>query len=82
MSAADGLFCPGQVNPGAFGQRSVRRIEESGIPAGSLLDLQPHPATLLDIACTASSGNPVVDEAADFPGPVASSIAGTLQMSR
>jgi hypothetical protein len=81
MSAADGLFCPGQVNPGAFGEPEARRIEESGIPAGNLLDLQPHSATLLNITCIGSSGNPVVDQAADLPGPQATSIAGMLQMT-
>jgi hypothetical protein len=79
-TSATGLFCPGQVNPGAFGSDQVRRIEETGIPTGSLLDFQPHPATLLDVACIGSTGNPVVDQAADFPGPQATSTAGTLQM--
>ncbi len=81
-SAADGLFCPGQRNPGAFGRDDVRRIEETGTPAGSVLDLAPHPATLPDIPCIASTGDSAVDAAADFPGPEASSIAGTVQMSK
>jgi hypothetical protein len=81
-TAADGFFCPGQRNPGAFGRDNVRRIEETGTPAGGLLDLLPHPATLLDIPCIASTGNSATDAAADFPGPEASSIAGTVQMSK
>jgi len=82
MSSPDGLFCPGQINPGAFGVPEARRIEETGIAAGSLLDLQPHPATLLNVTCVGSTGDPVVDAAADFPGPQANSIAGTLQMTK
>jgi hypothetical protein len=60
----------------------VRRIEETGIATGSLLDLQPHPATLLDMACVESTGNPLVDQVADFPGPRATSTAGILQMTQ
>ncbi len=81
-TASDGLFCPGQRNPGAFGNEDVRRIEETGMPAGSLLDLAPHPTSGLDVHCDGSTGNSVVDEAADFPGPQAQSIAGTVQLSR
>ena len=80
MAAADGLFCPGQRNPGAFGDDAVRRLEENGVPAGSLLDGNPHPASLLDLRCNGSTGNALVDDVADFPGPIASSIAGTLQL--
>src|SRR5438445_8202616 len=32
--------------------------------------------------CVGSTGNSLVDEAADFPGPQAQSIAGTVQLSR
>lgn len=82
ISAADGLFCPRQVNPGAFGEANVRRIELSGTPAGSLLDLAPHPATFLSLGCGTASGNPLVDSLADLPGPAAASITGVLQMQR
>jgi hypothetical protein len=82
ISAADGLFCPGQRNSGAFGESDVRRIELSGTPAGSLLDLAPHPATFLSLGCGTASGNPLVDNLADLPGPAAASITGVLQMQR
>lgn len=82
ISAPDGLFCPGQVNPGAFGVSSVRRIELSGTPAGSLLDLAPHPATFLNLGCSAASGDSAVDSLADLPGPGAGSVTGVLQMHR
>ena len=82
MSSTDGLFCPGQENPGAFGVPEARRIEETGLSAGNLFDLMPHPATLLNLSCIDSSGNEVVDEAADLPGPQANSIVGTLQMTQ
>ena len=74
--------CQGQRNSGAFGNEDVRRIEEAGTPAGSLLDLAPHPTSGLDVHCDGSTGNSLVDEAADFPGPQAQSIAGTVQLSR
>jgi len=56
--------------------------EETGTPAGSLLDLAPHPTSGLDVHCDGSTGNSLVDEAADFPGPQAQSIAGTVHLSR
>jgi hypothetical protein len=82
MSAANGLLCPGQANPGAFGEEDVRRIELNGTPAGSLLDLAPHPATFLSLGCARASGDPLVDSLADFPGPAAASVTGVLQMQQ
>jgi hypothetical protein len=80
MTAADGLFCPGQRNPGAFGDPLVRRIELSRGPAGSLRDGQPHLASLLDVKCEPASGNAAADQASDFPGPSARSVSGSLQL--
>jgi hypothetical protein len=82
MSAADGFFCPNQRNPGAFGVPGIRRIELNGTPAGSLLDLQPHQATFLSLGCSTASGDPLVDNLADLPGPGAGSVMGVLQMQR
>lgn len=82
LSAATGLFCPGQRNAGAFGEPNVRRIELDGTPAGSLLDLAPHPATFLTLGCAGASGDGLVDSLADFPGPAAASVTGMLQMQR
>lgn len=39
-------------------------------------------AASVRVPCVAATGNPVVDQVADFPGPQAMSIAGTVQMSR
>jgi hypothetical protein len=82
LSSSSGLFCPGQWYPGAFGVYAARRIELSGIPAGNLLDEQPHPATLLSLGCQATTGDPGTDYAADFPGPFGRSTAGTFLLSR
>lgn len=82
MSAPDGMFCPGQRNAGGFGVSRVRRIELNGTPAGSLADLQPHPATFLSLGCSRASGDPLVDNLADLPGPAAASVTGVLQMQR
>jgi len=82
LGAANGLLCQGQVHPGAFGEEDVRRIELSGTPAGSLLDLAPHPATFLTLGCAPASGDPMVDSLADLPGPAASSVTGVLQMQQ
>ena len=80
MTAADGLFCPGQRNPGAFGEPLVRRIELSRGPAGSLRDGEPHVAALLDLVCSPALGNVAADQASDFPGPSSSSISGSIQL--
>lgn len=80
MSSPNGLFCPGQNNPGAFGLSTVRRIQLDGTPAGNLLDLAPHPATFLSLGCSGASGDPLVDSLADLPGPGASSVTGVLQL--
>jgi hypothetical protein len=81
-SDAGGLFCPGQLHPGAFGIPAVRRIQMSGTPAGDLRDGAAHPMTLLDLVCVGSTGNPAADQVADFPGPQASSTAGTIQLTQ
>jgi hypothetical protein len=80
MSAADGLFCPNQVHPGAFGDEDARRIEVTGIAAGNLRDGLPHPQTLQTLQCVQSSGNTLADELADFPGPDLQSAVGTVQL--
>jgi hypothetical protein len=80
-NAADGLFCPGQVHPGAFGEEDARRIEVTGIAAGSLRDHLPHPQTLQTLQCVASTGNALADELADFPGPQAQSTVGLVQLT-
>lgn len=62
------------------GRPGSPRIELSGTPAGSLLDLAPHPATFLSLGCSGATGDPLVDDLADFPVPGAGSIMGELQL--
>lgn len=82
MSSATGLFCPGQRNAGAFGDAAVKRIELSGFPAGDLTDGEPHSLALLDLQCVAATGNQLVDDLSDFPGPQAVTVAGTVTLER
>jgi hypothetical protein len=82
MSSANGLFCPGQRNPGAFGDPAVKRIELSGFPRFDLGDGEPHSLVLLDLQCVAATGNQLVDDLSDFPGPQAMTIAGTVTLER
>src|SRR5439155_1859291 len=44
VTAADGLFCPGQSTAGAFGQGTPRCITETGMAGGDLTDGAPHAA--------------------------------------
>ena len=82
MSAPDGLFCAGQRHPGAFGDPAVKRIALSGFPAGDLTDGEAHSLALLDLQCVAATGNQLVDDLSDFPGPQAMTIAGTVTLER
>jgi hypothetical protein len=76
-SAADGLFCPGQQNPGAFGAPGVRFIRETGSPlAGNILD--PLATTLAGTFCVPPSGSGTIDVIADLPGPGGVSVAGSV----
>jgi hypothetical protein len=77
--APDGLFCPGQRNPGAFGKPETKRIVEVGSPAGDLRDGMPHEFTLAGVPCIGSGGS-LVDDFADLPGPNGMSLTGTIQL--
>jgi hypothetical protein len=81
VSDANGFFCPSQIHPGAFGEEDARRIELTGIPTGNIRDHQPHTTTLNELSCSNSTGNPTADQLADFPGPVTTTVVGTLQLS-
>jgi hypothetical protein len=73
---ADGFFCPGQTNPGAFGTGVLgRTITQAGALSGggSLLA-----SRFAGNICAASSGNPLIDTVEDLPGPISLSFAGTL----
>jgi hypothetical protein len=81
---ATGTFCPGQdASPpgsnGCFGDPSCDYIEENGTPAGSMT-AGGHSGTLASVFCIPAVGNPVVDGAADLPGPGATSLPGTLEL--
>ncbi len=80
LAAADGLFCAGQDDAGAFGRPEARRIVQTGSPAGDLRDRLPHPYVMVSTGCIPSSGIPLVDGLAGLPGPLGSSFPGTMQL--
>jgi hypothetical protein len=80
MTAANGLFCPNQVDAGAFGQAGTQCVAETGAPAGNLGDGQPHPAVLGSVFCIPATGNAAVDGVADLPGPGAIGLNGIAQL--
>lgn len=80
FAASDGFFCAGQDDAGAFGRPDARRIVQMGFPGGDLRDRLPHPYVMVSTGCIPSSGNPVVDDFADLPGPIGMSLPGTLQL--
>jgi hypothetical protein len=81
LASATGLFCAGQVHPGAFGEHDARRIELTGTPAGDLRDHQSHVGTLLTLGCISTTGSAAADTLADFPGPQAQSIPTQVQLT-
>jgi hypothetical protein len=76
-SAADGLFCPGQSHPGAFGVTAARRIATTG----KRLSLLDPSQTLAAPFCVPSTGAVAVDVISDLPGPGDVSISGQLDVS-
>jgi len=83
-SNATGTFCPGQdATPpgknGCFGDDPCDYIEENGSAAGTLTP-GTHAGTLASVFCIPAVGNPVVDGAADLPGPGATTLVGTLEL--
>jgi hypothetical protein len=75
----DGLFCPGQVNPGAFGIPAAQAISQMGSPAGDLSDGLPHAGILVSNFCIPATGNLALDGIADLPGPGSLSLSGNAQ---
>ena len=70
-----GLFCPGQVTPGAFGLQRVRTIHQTGSPllgGPSLFSM-----TVAGNFCVPSSGVGLIDAVVDLPGPGSVSVSGT-----
>lgn len=80
LTNAAGNFCPGQLTPGSTGQTNAQRVSITGIPAGNITDMAPHPATLAYVFCIPATGNVAVDGVADLPGPGATSLAGNVQL--
>ena len=78
-TAADGLFCPGQANPGAFGQATTQVITQNGSPAGDLTDGLPHSGVLVSSFCIPPTGSLALDGIADLPGPGSLSLPGNAQ---
>jgi hypothetical protein len=78
-TAADGLFCPEQFHPGAFGQGATEVITEVGSPSGDLSDGLPHPGVLVSSFCIPPTGNTALDGIADLPGPGSLSLPGNAQ---
>ena len=78
-TAADGLFCPGQFHPGAFGQAAAQAIQQTGSPSGDLHDGLPHASTLVSDFCIPATNNPALDGLADLPGPGSLSLGGEAQ---
>jgi hypothetical protein len=78
---AAGSFCPGQVNPGAFGQSTAQCIEETGTPAGPLSPNTPTPAVLASVFCIPPTNNVAVDGVADLPGPGAIGLNGVVEVN-
>ena len=80
MTAADGLFCPGQSTAGAFGQTSVQCITETGMASGNLTDGAPHAAREGVVFCIPATANGTVNLVVDLPGPGATSLPGMAQI--
>jgi len=76
---ANGLFCPGQSSPGAFGLPNATRVSETGTPiAGSsnLLGL-----TIGATFCIPPTGNGLIDSMGGFPTVGAVSVNGEFDLS-
>jgi hypothetical protein len=80
---ANAGFCTGQTVAGCFRSASgygstCRRIENNGIAAGSLLPIGTAKAIgFASTFCVPSTGNGLVDFAANLPGPGATTVVGT-----
>jgi hypothetical protein len=79
LTAGDGLFCPGQLNAGAFAQVATQAIQQVGVSSGDLTDGLPHPGVLVSNFCIPPTGNGAVDGIADLPGPGSLSLPGNAQ---
>jgi len=69
-----------QRDPGAFNVGNAQTISSTGSPAGDLTDHASHSSRLVSIFCIPPAYDPIVDAAADLPGPGAVSLPGTAQI--
>lgn len=65
---------------GAFGNSFATTITQTGSPAGTLSDGQPHDSTLISVFCIPPTYDAIIDPVADLPGPGAVSLRGTAQL--
>ena len=71
-----------QNQPGAFapGGGTAQTIRIFGTPAGDVTDKLEHPATLGGVFCIPPTYDPIIDSAANLPGPGAVSLPGSSQL--
>jgi len=71
-----------QNQPGAFapGGGTAQTIRIFGTPAGDVTDRLEHAATLGGIFCIPPTFDPIIDSAANLPGPGAVSLPGSSQL--
>jgi len=77
-TATNGLFCPGQTHPGAFGRTNARTVQTTGtaLLGGTTLTL-----TAAGPFCTPRTGNTAIDGLADIPGPGAVGVPSQTDVS-
>jgi hypothetical protein len=77
---SNGIFCPGQSSPGAFGLPNATRVSETGTPiAGSSSNLLG--LTIGATFCIPPTGNGLIDSMGGFPTVGAVSVNGQFDLS-
>jgi hypothetical protein len=86
LAGGGGMFCPGQVNAGAFGfggsmapTTVADYIDVSGSAAGTLSP-GTHAVTVGTTFCIPATGNVLIDGSTDLPGPGAVALVGTWEL--
>jgi hypothetical protein len=81
-SDAAGLMCSsmgqGANQVGCFGSRACRSITEVGSPAGPLTTDTPAATTLASVFCIPATRAPIINFAANLPGPGATTLSGIV----
>jgi hypothetical protein len=70
-----------QKNPGAFAKAAAKTLMATGSPAGNLGDGAAHASKMVSVFCIPPTFDATVDNSADVPGPGASALEGTAQLS-